>query len=324
MKSTPLYLLLQRTPLNSSFPEFIKTVEKQFPSIGKIQTATPIMEGYEDANIILETSTGKFVIKIFLTERTQSAINSYVKIFSECPKVNVPTLEMLTDYDKGLGKFISQDATTQYIITKFFDGTNFQYVTPTLEEIELFTTYLAQLNTLSLAVGETYDSWGNKNFAKEFEEKKEDLTTEQFEILEPIYQQFLQIPLSTFSTAFIHGDLQRKHILKNMKGKYCLIDFGCMANSPKVIELSTYLAWFALQEDTWEKREQIYSSVIKTYTKTHTLTNAELKSLPILTRAAYASYYLSTSCLIAKGDKNEETIEWHKTSKKMLQLTADW
>lgn len=317
-------LLLQRTPLNVSFSQFLSEVEKQFPSIGKIQSTEPITEGYEDANIILNTKKGKFVIKIFLTERTQEAIYSYIKIMLECQKVDVPTLELVREEERALGIFEYDNVKAQYMITHFFEGKNFENTTPTIKEIQLFTSYIARLNTLNFQVGETYDSWGNKNFALEFHKKKSSLTPEQLKILKPIYQQFLTIPLDTFSKSVIHGDLQRKHILRNDHNQYCLIDFGCMANGPKVIELSTYLAWFALQKDTWNQKDKIYELVLDSYTSVHTLTEEEIKSIPTLIRTAYASYLLSTAYLVKNGDASEETGKWHEKSKTMLELTKEW
>lgn len=84
----------------------------------------------------------------------------------------------------------------------------------------------------------------------------------------------------------IHGDMQRKHVIKGVDGKYCILDFGCMAFDPKV-------------------------SVLGVYNETHHLTEAELNSLLILMKASYAAYYFKTSILIDEGDKSLETLEWH-------------
>jgi len=311
--------LLARTNLKVSFDEFLKSVEENFGSLGKIEKYFPINEGYEDANFLLETDKGRFVLKMFLAERTKGSVNSYVRILEECKSIDVPTIEMLTDFNDGLGFFGKGDP-TYYIVTKFFEGENFQDNTPTVDEIVLFTSFLSQLNTLDFEVEETYDSWGNKNFGKEYEKRKHNLTKEQNLLIKPIYDEFIQIPLGAFSKSVIHGDLQRKHILKNKDGKYCLLDFGCMAYDPKVIELSTYLAWFALQEDTWPKKDEIYKKVVDTYLKTHSLTSEELESLPVLVKSSYASYYMVTSCLINDGDNSQETLEWNNFARKMLNL----
>jgi len=316
--------LLNRTNLKISFDEFLKKAEQLFPSIGSINRTIPIMEGYEDANFILETSRGKFVLKIFLEERTIENVESYAKVLRECKSVDVPTTEILLDFNDGLGFVENNGIKTYFIITKYFDGENFQNITPTLKDIKIITVYLTKLNTLNFPVVETYDSWGNKNFGKEYESNKDKITIEQNNLVEPIYKQFANLDLSGFSKSVIHGDMQRKHVKKNLRGEYCILDFGCMANDPKVIDLSTYLAWFCFQEDTWNNKEQIYDEVLFNYDKIHYLSEMEIESLPILIKSSYAAYYLKTSILINEGDKSEETLDWHNKAKKMLELTKDW
>jgi Ser/Thr protein kinase RdoA (MazF antagonist) len=317
-------ILLKRTSLNISFDNFLKIIKLQFSSLGKILSYKPINEGYEDANFLLNTSNGKFILKIFLEERSFKNIRNYIRVLNECKKVGVQTTEILTDSNNGLGCLDNRDKKTYFIITKFFEGTDFKNIVPTLEDIKSVTEYIARLNTLNFNVSETYDSWGNKNLAKEYMENKDKVTFDQKSFIEPIYNEFVNLDYSSFSKSVIHGDMQRKHVLKNIKGEYCILDFGCMAYDPKVIDLSTYLAWFCLQNDTWKDRDTIYSMVLDIYNKKHNLIKAEIDSLPILIKSSYAAYYLKTSILINEGDKSKETFDWHNKSKTMLILSKKW
>ncbi|MFA6501862.1 MAG: phosphotransferase [Parachlamydiales bacterium] len=307
-----------------SFDEFLKDVQSKFTSLGKINGYSPINEGYEDANFVLNTSTGKFVLKIFLVERKLENINSYVKILRECKDINVPTTEILTDFNEGLGFIESGEVKTYYIITRFFEGSNFQNTTPTLEDIRSVTSYISKLNTLNFPVVSEYDSWGIKNFAKEYEFKKDKLTPEQKSLIENIYSEYIKIDMTDFSKSVIHGDMQRKHVIKNNAGDYCILDFGCMAFDEKVIELATYLAWFCLQEDTWKDKDLIYKEVLDVYNSTHHLPDYEINILPTLIKISYSAYYMTTSVMINEGDKSEETLDWHNRSNKMLELSRGW
>lgn len=150
------------------------------------------------------------------------------------------------------------------------------------------------------------------------------LTPEQDLLINGIDEECKSIDISKFSKSVIHGDMQRKHVIKNENGEYCILDFGCMAYDPKVIELSTYLAWFCLQEDTWKDKDLIYKTVLTIYNNTHYLSDKEIDSIPTLIRTSYAAYYLTTSVMINEGDMSEETIEWNKKAKKMLELTKNW
>jgi hypothetical protein len=78
MNNDNINILLKRTNLNISFDEFINDVQSKFTSIGKVESYSPINEGYEDANIILNTTNRKYVLKIFFAERELKIINSYI------------------------------------------------------------------------------------------------------------------------------------------------------------------------------------------------------------------------------------------------------
>ena len=317
---TNLDTLIKRTNLNISFDEFLKDVENRFNSIGKIENYSPINEGYEDTNIILNTSTGKYVLKIFFAERELENINSYVKILTECRNIGVPTTEILLEYDNGLGIYEYKNVKTYYIITKFFEGNNFQNITPTIEDIRKVTQYLAKLNTLNFKVGEGYDSWGIKAFPEEYKKKKGKLIPGQDILVKDIYEEYSKLDMSNFSKSVIHGDMQRKHVIKSGNNNYCILDFGCMAHDYKVIELATYLAWFCLQDDTWKDKDIIYKEVLDIYNSTHNLTEEEVSSLHLLIKASYSAYYMTTSVMINDGDTSEETLDWYNRSRKMLEL----
>ena len=324
MNNNNINILLKRTNLNISFDEFLNDVAVKFISIGKVESYSPINEGYEDANIILNTTKGKYVLKIFFAERDLKNINSYVRILKECKNVGVPTTEILTDFNDGLGFIENDGIKTYYIITKFFEGKNFQNITPTVEYIRDVTQYLSKLNTLTFEVDAEYDSWGINAFPKEYKKKKEKLTPEQDSLIKDIYADYTKLDTSSFSKSVIHGDMQRKHVIKNDSGEYCILDFGCMAYDYKVIELATYIAWFCLQEDTWKDKDIIYKGVLDIYNSTHNLTEEEILSLPLLIRSSYSAYYMTTSVMINEGDTSQETLDWHNRSKKMLELIKNW
>jgi len=316
--------LIKRTSLNLSFDEFINDVAVKFISIGEVESYSPINEGYEDANIILNTTNGKYVLKIFFAERNLKNINSYIRILRECKNIGVQTTEILIDFNNGLGLFESGEVKTYYIITKFFEGKNFQYINPTIEDIKKVTQYLSKLNTLNFEVDKEYDAWGLKAFPDEYKKKKDKLTPEQNLLIKDIYSDYTKLDMSNFSKSVIHGDMQRKHVIKNDSDEYCILDFGCMAYDYKVIELATYLAWFCLQEDTWKDKDIIYKEVLDIYNSTHNLTTEEISSLPLLIKASYSAYYMTTSVMINEGDTSEETLDWHNRSKRMLELIKDW
>jgi Ser/Thr protein kinase RdoA (MazF antagonist) len=158
------------------------------------------------------------------------------------------------------------------------------------------TELLARVNTLDLQVPEAYDSWGNNNLVAEYAKVTEKLTDSQNNNILEIVQNMQRLDTRSFSKSFIHGDMQRKHIIKTPQGQFAVLDLGCMRYDAKVYDLSTYLAWFCFDQQNWAKHDEIYKRVLSQYTTQHVLSDDELAAIPLLVRASYASYYLKTLC----------------------------
>lgn len=316
--------LLQRTNLTIVFSGVLKEIENTYPTIGAIIHYKPILEGYEDANFKLFTNKGTFVLKIFSKERSAGNIESYIKILEESSSRDIPVAKLVLGKNGLLEQIQTRDLVTYYFITEFFNGDNFQPITPTISDMVTIVKYLAELNTLHFPVDETYDSWGNNNLLKEYQKNRHKLREEQNVLVKPTVSRLSKIDYTRFSKGVIHADMQRRHILKNEAGKYCILDFGCARFDAKVFELSVYLAWFCLGSDTWYMRDRIIKKVTTEYLKTHQLSSYELQALPVLTEAAYASYFLKTSVLTIEGDTRQETTEWLKASKDLLTRFRSW
>lgn len=310
--------LLGRTAISSPFETFLRSLEQEYQPIGKIKIADPILEGYEAANFKLETDKGQYVLKIFEANRQKENIDSLIKVLVEAPKIDVPVPALVQGANGDLSTFTDGDKKIFYYITELFRGENFEHKVPSLEEIKIVTTHLAALNTLDFPVVEAYDSWGNKNLVQEFEKNTIKLSPAERQLVESIVNNMRDIDLQRFSKGVIHGDMQRKHVIKSDSGAYCIIDFGCMSNDAKIIDLSVYLAWFCLSKENRSQWGNIQQSVLEEYTKKHHLLESEVRALPVLIRASYATYFMTTSILIRQGDKSGETKQWNINAKEML------
>ena len=323
-KSDKLSIIIPRTDITLPFEEVIREIEKSYPSIGKIESYEPIVEGYEDANIKLQTNTGTFILKLFSAKKTPENAISYTKLLLEAHTLDIPVPKLVEGINGYLQYITNEHSRTPYFLTRFFDGQNFQNRTPSLIDMITIVHYISLLNTLNFPVASSYDSWGNKNIVAEYDKHKDKVASDKRKLIEEVVEQVRALDFTRFQKGVIHGDMQRKHVLKNKSEQYCLLDFGCMANDAIVIDISTYLAWFCLAEDTWDRRDEIIRLVLKEYGKQHTLSDYELHAIPLLIRAAYAAYFFKTSILINNGDMSDETNEWHEAAERMLRLTSEW
>lgn len=318
-----LQRLLKRTDLTLPFEEFIKIVMDIY-KFEQISMYAPILEGYEDANIRISGKNGEFVLKIFSKEKTYEQVKSYVDILKEAKTKKVPLVHLVKGKQGSLSTYMNGNVPVYYILSYFFHGKNFDFYTPYVNEIKDVTAILGHLNQIKIPAVENYDSWGNKNLVREYVEHEDEIPPDIKAIISPIVSEMKRLDMTNFSSSVIHGDLQRKHVLKNDSGEYCLLDLGCARYDLRVYDLSIHLAWFCLAEDTWDKKEEIASLVLTTYTKLNKLSASELASIPLLTKASYAAYLLRTSLLIEAGDMSDETHEWYNRSKKMLGLMNTW
>lgn len=324
MEDKELRNLLSRTTLNMTFNEFLQQLEAIYPQVSKVERFEPILEGYEDANIKLFASTGIYVVKIFLKERTLQNVLDYIKVLEEARDKGIPVVPLIKGSEGNLSFIEEGGIRTPFFVSKFFEGENLQNTTPALDDIKAVAFYLAKLNTLDFPISVTYDSWGNRNLYQEYKKNKKELKAEQNALIEPVVTELGRIEYQQIRKGIIHGDIQRKHILKDKEGKYCILDFGSMGNAPIVYDISTFLAWFCLGKHTWSKRQEIIKIVLDEYAKFHKLSKEEIESLPTLVKASYASYYLKTSVLIKNGDTSQETKNWQSEAKDMLKLTESW
>jgi Ser/Thr protein kinase RdoA (MazF antagonist) len=135
MENANLVKLLNRTTTSVPFTQLLTEVEENY-RIGKINDFQPINEGYEDANIRLITDQGIYVLKIFTADRSLENIKSYVRVLDEAAKERVPVVEMCQGKNEYLGKLKGEvGKETYYILTKFFEGENFQKKTPTIQDM---------------------------------------------------------------------------------------------------------------------------------------------------------------------------------------------
>lgn len=316
--------LLQRTFIHIPFGDFLRIVEHTYPSIGRIEKYEPICEGYESANFILHAQYGKYVLKIFESDRDVQNIRDLFRIMENAQHLHIPVLKNIDGVQGILSQYVENGRIVWFSVTEFFDGTSFQNVEPSIEEMVKVSTYIATLNTLSFPVREAYDSWGNKNLVQEYDQIKHILSSQVSDKVIQTVEEMRTIPFQEFPRAVIHGDMQRKHVLKNKLRELRIIDFGCAAYDVRVIDLSTCIAWFCLSQNNRNDWGSIFQSVTQSYEHIIPLDEREKRALPACIEASYAAYFLKTSQLITEGDDSKETKEWNTLSLSLLDLFREW
>lgn len=93
-----------RINLNTNLSEISKLICKDY-ELGEYISDTIITVGYEDFNYILETTTGKYCVKIFHKERTDRDCKNYIERIelASSTDINTPKLyKTNNESEKGL------------------------------------------------------------------------------------------------------------------------------------------------------------------------------------------------------------------------------
>lgn len=305
---------LDRTNLKISLEELKDVIETNYTKIDNIIYIDSIKEGYEDANFFINTINKKYVLKIFASFRSKKNIYDYVKIINECEKLDIHTLKIIPSKSEQILEYKN----TYFMVSEFIEGNNFIGIEPKINEISELTRLISRINSLNFPIDSSDDEWGNNNLIREFENSK-DLDGNVLHKITPVIDNLKSINFSSFKKGVIHGDLQKKHVIKNKNGLH-IIDFGCARNDYLIYEISTFVAWFCLSPENIRDYNKIVNLVLDEYQKQITLTKDEINSIDILIKAAYCAYYLKTYNMMQSGDKNQETLDWHLQAKSMLDL----
>ncbi len=291
--------LLSRVNLSVTLDELIKQIVGAF-NLGSVESYKYIPIGFEDLNIKLETEKGKYVVKIFSKDRNRLFIQDYIHALVSFSKEGIPTPNLVKAGDKY---FYSSDKRTYLCVMEFFEGKDFNKISPTNEDFVAITKYLAKLHKFDFKVHDNYDTWATSHLLEEFPKKAKYLQPNDYDFIQPIIQELKTVDLSKFRQCVIHGALEKQNILKNAQGKYCILDLGCMDFNVAVIDLAIFLAAFCLNPShSFNDNRLVYDLVLQEYLKTHPLSSMEIKTLPLLVRASYAAYAVTSNYLIVKDN----------------------
>lgn len=269
--------------------------------LGPIKNFEYIQIGYEDLNIKLETGRGKYVVKIFSKEHRLPFIKDYIRFLLLFAESGIPAPRLLRSNKEFLYSRTNQTGSTYLCVMNLFEGKSFNEIPSTPKDLLTITSYLAKIHQLNFKVHKNYDSWGTTHLLEEFPKKKQYLGKNDLALIRPVIEKLQTVDFSEFRKCLIHGSLEKQNVLKNSQGKYCILDLGCLDFNAAVIDLAIFLAAFCLNPAlSLDQNRLIYNLVISGYLRTNSLSTLEMDTLPLLIKAAYASYLLAPNYLRVK------------------------
>ncbi len=250
--------------------------------------------GYEDLNVVLATNKGEYFVKIFAKFRSPKDCQRYVDIMLQANKAGVSHPHIYKSKIGELYETLIDDSTIRLCVMQFVEGKTFYDLgeQPTIEELRFLARQAAIINKLPIKPDPVYDSWAIVNLVKEFGEKQQYLSKEDFEVVTPIYKEFRKINLDHLPHCFVHGDIIKTNVMRSNAGNLYILDFSVSNYYPRVQELAVLFCDLFFNEKDPTSFKKNYDLGLSEYQKYLQLTPEELEVMPLYVKAAHTMHII--------------------------------
>lgn len=295
---------------NFSLEEVVRESAKEF-ILGSVSSFSIIQTGYQECNLDVTASNGRFVLKIFASDKSKSRVQDVVWGYARFPNLGVPLPNLRhTATGKTVVEY-SKDTHRVFIAAfGYITGKPLTHTSATDDDIVILTRAMAGIHTTVKTIDRYYDTLGITNVATEFEKNRDALFPDESSLLLPIIAKFRKLDLTPFHHSVIHGTMEKENVLKNSEGKLYLLDLGCMDYNASILDIATFIANFSVYLPQ-VKRNHLIHLVLTTYTTILPLAPVEIAALPTLIRAQFAAYIIGMTYNMRKNhDMSKQTQVW--------------
>ena len=311
-----------RINLNTDLNIISKQVCKDY-GLGEYISDTIITVGYEDFNYILETTKGKYCIKIFNKERTDEDCKNYIDRIELASKTDINTPRLYKANNESECIVEVDGIKYRLCVFEYINGSSFfdLGIIPNEDEIKEIIRQMAIIHKQQLNSEFIYDKWAIVNFIEEFEDKKTYLNEDDHKKLSDVLNKFKNIDMKNLPHAFTHGDIISTNVMKDNNGKLWIIDFAVSNYLPRIVDLAVSSCNLCLNPDNIEETKRKTNMILREYEKYNKLTDYEKEVFPIFFDIANAMGILQISYLASKGEASAEDRFWYNESKKGLEFS---
>ncbi len=282
-------------------------------SLGNFLSNKVVLLGYEDFNVILETSKGKYFVKIFANFRNENHCKRYIDIILSMVNNGVATPKIFKS-KQGFFHQITIDACKlRLCVLEYIKGSNLYDSNEKLSvnEIKFLAKQAALINTIDLKPEFVYDTWAISNFEKEFEKKLKYLSHSDSKLVENLLQEFNNLQSDKLPHCFVHGDIINTNVIKDKNSNLFIIDFSVSNIYPRIQELAVLACNILFDSENIKNTNNNLSIALEEYQKHIKLTEQELNVLPIYIKLAHAMHLLSANYeKFAKNNNSKENDYW--------------
>lgn len=313
-----------RINLNTDLNIISKQICRNY-NLGEYISDTIITVGYEDFNYILETTKGKYCVKVFNKERTDEDCKNYIDRIELASEIDINTPKLYKANSESECIVEVNGIKYRLCVFEYINGSSFfdLGIIPNEYEIKEIIRQMANIHKQQLNSEFIYDKWAIVNFIEEFEDKKIYLNKDDYRKSSELLAKFKNIDMKNLPYAFTHGDIISTNVMRDNNGKLWIIDFAVSNYLPRIVDLAVSSCNLCLNPDSIEKTKSKINMVLREYEKYNKLTDYEKEVFPIFFDIANAMGILQISYLASKGEASEEDKFWYNESKKGLEFSND-
>lgn len=295
-------------------------------NLGDLIDTFVIEIGYEDFNAIINTSTGKYLMKVFRNSRTDEEVVQCINRSYTAMINNVKTPKIYKNKDGDIITIIKyQNSRFRLSVIEYIDGESFFDLgrKPTFDELMKIVDIGSNLNKIDYKPNFIYDTWAITSFCKEFEKKRQYLEEKYLNIVEPIYNKFKDFDYERLPKAFVHGDMMSTNLMIDKNEDIWVIDFSVSNYTARINEIMVICDDVALIPDNKEESERRIKCAFDLWCNKVNATEYEKESFQTIYDVANAINVLNPLYEIATGNDSDETMMHLKAGLFALTLFKD-
>jgi Ser/Thr protein kinase RdoA (MazF antagonist) len=299
---------LARIGLHNDIKPILEKVCKAF-AVGKLKNFSIIESGFEDCNVTIESTQGKFVAKIFAKIRSEEVIQRYKAIMENAIAANVQHPIILTKADGVIYK----DTDISCVLMEHITGKTFLDMNraPTIEELRIVLGEVAKISSITYKPIDLYDAWAVQNIRAMLEQVKQYIQPEDLLLVQHSIAEYEKIPVVSLPHCFVHGDFTKANVMKADNGQIYILDFSVSNWYPRIQELAVIIANLLYNGPNGLSLKERYQIVSDEHNKLIPLTDEEKKYLyPYAITCAAMEFLGSHQEKYIKGNTNAEVDYW--------------
>lgn len=258
---------------------------------------TSIIEiGYEDFNAIITTSMGKYFMKVFRNSRDDEEVREVIERAYVAEQSGVRSLKVLKNSNENIITNINyNNSNFRLAIMEYIEGSNFFQLDreATLDELLKIADLASEFGNINYKPNFIYDTWAISSFIEEFDKKKQYVSKEYMQYIQPIYDEFW------------------------------VVDFSVSNYTARLNEIAVASSDFAVIEGKKQESEKRIKAMFERWAKNVGAIDFERNAFQILFRVQNAIDILNPSYEIAIGNNSEENKMYLELGKFGLTLDVD-